>query len=879
MDELRLVLSTPPQDLAGPGRNAVAIAHASLEALRDKGDPRFLFLRSIIEICGLALQQQSQPQAQQLLSEQTELLFHCITGFRHVLLVRWEAFHDQFRRLVRDYLMALGSCSYQVTTGPVFNRTIRLALFNASASFWKRKWNESTQYASTSSTVHSVTPEEQSLMESIRAQQQISQQSQSFRIQVITLNEHNEKEDLFRFLDGVMSTACFETTACFEMASSLVGEFAGKSSSQYNMPLEFHKQAHEAFEKEGLDRTLQMSMKKLSQVVAMINNDTASHISSPVEKSKEDLALTVILLTIDVIGWEFGSGAWDSGGFPIDKGGALVKPPVAWGSVLIQPQFVSAIFLLHQRVVRNKNQSSSPELGHSIRQLILLLTSLYGDIFPTPEDQKTFAGFLLEGILQLLTISTSAIAEEHTESSESELLDTLSMVSRLIINYKLTILVQLPLMQSLLQRISNLGRYLLQQNLKECQQARGDIDGMEHREFRDEALVLLVESILLLCGDPWLIYSGSEESRKTAQAALATTLSPLYIEFVTCRTEMAYLEEIYLITNETDVDEVREGIYDVDLEEEMSSLAVVGRLDLQASLSCLSSLFSEIVPKIQSLWDAPITTVSAEAAGVLEQSRLIILYIGHLLTDENAGETRVIPDSILLACQDNQTATDMVASAVQILQQFAEYQASKIAANPSDQRLSPLLAKSFLWFFNRWAPSYILPPVYGSSTTSSTITQTWSIEEHAQKCISFLITLTLLHNCYWPQEGQVQDNAAILITSLAKRSSKIRTVMVASHSFRQLVMYYCLTCGIRHSASMKELDVTVRNRASKYAGMNIDLNMIRGFHRLPYERKGKLLTGMLLACGEKENETSSALLDNCLMATRDAFSSLVIALS
>jgi hypothetical protein len=771
--------------------------------------------------------------------------------------------------------MALGSCccANDTTAAPIFSRTIRLALYNASTSFWKREWNEDLLPPQSPSSVNgtsnsNITPAEQNLMESIRGQQS---QSQSLLIQIPELHG---KEDLFRFLDNAMTTPGLEMSSAAGYLNILVGEFAGKSSSQYNMPLEFHKQAHAAFEKEGwLDRSLQMSMKALSQVVVMLNDNNTS---SNLEKPKEDLALTVVHLTIDVIGWEFGSNAWDSGGFP-SKGSSLVRPPVAWRSVLIQPEFVKAIFLVHSQVVHNTT-SPSNDLGHSIRQLILLLASLFGDIFPTPEEQTTFAAFLLEGILHLLTMSTSAVAEQHDESSQ--LLDTLSMISRLIVNYKLTILVQLPLMQSLLQGMANIGRYLLQENLKECQSVQGDMDAMEHREWRDEALALLVEGIVMLCGDPWLLYSGSEDSRKAAQAALATTLGPLYTEFVTCRTQMAYLEEIYIMANETDCDEVREDIYAVDLEEEMASLAAVGRLDLKASLSCLTAFFSELVPKIQSLWDAPTTIeVSPEAAGVLEQSRLMTLYIGHLLTDENAGETRVIPDYILLACQDNQAATDAVVSAVQMLQQFAEYQASKIAANPGDQRLSPLLAKSFLWFFTRWAPSYILPSVYGSSTTPSTITHAWSSQERAQQSISFLITLCLHYNCYWSQEGQVQDNAALMILSLAKRGSKMRLAMVVSPSFRQLVMYFSLTCGIRHSAPREELEATVRTQASKYTNVNMDINMILGFHRLPYEIKGKLLTGILLACGEKDDETSTAFLNDCLKSTQDAFTSLVNALS
>ena len=874
MDELRQVLATP-QPGAAANANTNVIALAALQALRDEGDSRFLFLRTVLEISGMVAQE-SQSQSQRMLAQQhEELLFHCITGLRHVLLTKWKSFCGAFRKLVRDYFMALGSCSNaNDASAPIFSRTIRLALYNASTSFWKRQWTEESHISgkvSDNSTV--ATPAEQTLIEGIRTQQQQSQaQSLYLRLQIPELQN---KKDLFAFLDAAMTTPGLEMASAAGFLDILIGEFAGKSASQYNMPLEFHKRAHAAFETDGwLDQSLQISMKALSQVVALLNS------SAEIEKQKEDLASVVVQLTIDVIGWEFGSNAWDSGGFPTIKGSSLVRPPVAWRSVLVQPEFVKAVFLVHSRVAHSNNgRSISPELGHSIRQLILLLASLFGPIFPTPEDQTTFASFLLEGILHLLNMSAKTVMETQEESSE--LLDTLSMISRLIINYKLTILVQLPLMQSLLQAMANLGKYLLQENLKECQSVRGDVESMEHQEWRDEALALLVEGIVLLCNDPWLLYSGSEDSRKGARAALASTLGPLYTEFVTCRTKMANLEETYLMANEADLDEVREEIYAVDLEEEMTSLAAVGRLDLQASLSCLSASFSEMIPQLQALWNSPTSnTVSPEAAGVLEQSRLVTLYIGHLLTDENEGETRVIPDAIVSTCQSNQVATDAVISAVQLIQQFAEYQVSKIFANPSDQRLSPLLAKTFLWFFNRWGSAYILPDTYGASTTTSTISLAWANPEKAQQSISFLITLCLHYNCYWPQEGQVQENATLLLLSLAKRGSKLRLAIVSIPQFRQLVIYFCLTCGIRHSASNEEFETIVRNKAgNNFQSMNLDTNMLRGFHRLPYEIKGKLLTAILMSCGEKEDETSSALLNDCFTAIQDAFSSLVNVLS
>ncbi|KAG7367414.1 hypothetical protein IV203_030085 [Nitzschia inconspicua] len=858
--ELQQVLSLPPPDFSGDANNAAAVTHAALQALRDAGDPRFLFLRTILEVVTNMKQQQQQQRFQQ---SHDELLFHCITGCRHILLTKWTSFCDPFLRLVRDYFMTLGGTP---TTNIAMSSFLRLALFNASASFWKRNWNEDTNSTTTNAFLTNISQEEQSLMDHIR----LSQQQNGLNVPQLT-----NKLDLFRYLEEAMSpTSTTASGTTLDLASSssfmtiLVGEFAGKSASNYNMPLEFHKQAHRTFEKEGwLDQSLQMTMTALSHVVGLLNSNTAVNAAEV-----EPLALTVVQLTIDIISWEFGTDAWDSGGFPLTGGNALLKPPEEWRHFLIQPEFVTAIFRVHATVIQS-NSNTSSQLAHYVRQLILLLASLNGPIFQSKEERKTFAAILLEGILILLS---NATVQSSLASSESQLLDTLSMVSRLIVNYRLSVLVELPMMQSLHQGLSTLGRHLLQENLKECQAVHGDTEAMENREFREEALALLLEGIVLLCGDPWLLYSGSEESRKVVQAALASTLGPLYAEFVNCRTQMARLEETYLTSHETELDEVREEIYAVDLEDEMTSLSIVGRLDLQASLACLLGLFSRLIPQLQSLWNCQVGAVTADAAGLLEESRLTTMYIGHLLTDENSGETPVIPDAILATCQDSQQTTETVASAVRTLQEFAEFQASRIAAHPSDPRLSPLLAKAFLWFLNRWAPAYILPTEYGNSATQGSIVLPWSYPEQAKQSVSFILSLCLHYNCCWPQERQVQDVAASLILSMAKACSNLRLAMVESAPFRQLLNFHCLTCGIRHSAPSHEFENTVQSKAGHVA---IDMTMIRGYQRLPYEVKGRLLTGILVACSEPEDAASAALLNDCFSALQEAFSALVNVLS
>eukprot|EP00429_Kryptoperidinium_foliaceum_P005224 CAMPEP_0176008902 /NCGR_PEP_ID=MMETSP0120_2-20121206/3978_1 /TAXON_ID=160619 /ORGANISM="Kryptoperidinium foliaceum, Strain CCMP 1326" /LENGTH=377 /DNA_ID=CAMNT_0017341689 /DNA_START=88 /DNA_END=1218 /DNA_ORIENTATION=- len=373
-----------------------------------------------------------------------------------------------------------------------------------------------------------------------------------------------------------------------------------------------------------------------------------------------------------------------------------------------------------------------------------------------------------------------------SEADQSLWMDSLSMVSRLFANFKLSVLAGMPLLPNVLERVSQLGAQLLQDQWQELQQTAGDLELMLGYEWREEALRLLLEGLVLLCSDPWLLYSGSAEFRQSARQALARTLGPLYVEFVRTRPSMARLEEMYYTAQGVELEEVREEISAVDLEEEMASLAHLGRLDLLASLQCLATKFQQdIIPALQSLWEGSSNMeVSPQSSGLLEESRLATMYIGHLLTDENEGETPVIPELIVASCEQHAGTTDAIVGAIQTLQQFAHFQATKIAQHPSDPRLSPLLAKEFLWFWNRWAPAYVLPVDYGyvagTHGNHLSVTKSWTNAEKVQETVSFIITLCLHYHCHWPQERQVQEHASLLLHAMAKRCRPMRLAMVGS---------------------------------------------------------------------------------------------------
>ena len=211
-----------------------------LQALRDSGDAQYLFIRTILEL-----------QHDSMRNE--ELLFYCVTSLRHVILHKWESTATEYRNVVRDYMMALG---LQVE----LPRTVQLACFTTAVAFWKRQWNKRED----STTSSPVSPEEGALVNQMKQQ-------------LPTMVSLQTREDLFFYIESLLQPSNVKQMAlACTLLSVLIGEFSGKSAVQYRLPLEFHKRAHGAFERDGwLDTCLRLSMGALSYTVGAISENSS----------------------------------------------------------------------------------------------------------------------------------------------------------------------------------------------------------------------------------------------------------------------------------------------------------------------------------------------------------------------------------------------------------------------------------------------------------------------------------------------------------------------------------------------------------------------------------------------------------------------------
>jgi len=910
-NELRQLLATPPQPSEGQPATALPtdprqIAFLALQRLRESGDPSFLFLRTLIELAS------SGPAGVSGANE--ELAFHCAGGTRHVLLHRWATYTKEFRDATRDWLASLGMGISAQHPGADLRlpRTVANACLGCSASLWKRGWKT---VALTIGRMHRASADEAegagagTRAENAEAQAHLIQMMQAHTAYVP--HRMADRDELFQlveslvnrpFASGSAAAASVVDLAVAAQASSflrtILGEVSGTSmGGGYNQPLEFHRNVHSTFESidNGLDATLKMAMSGLGGIVRTLTDASSARQDVPAQVI--EVCSNVVVLTVDALSWDFGSSSTRSifilgggkGGSGATGGGSIIiRPPERWRDYLIRPDFLGAVFAVYT-AVRTQPYGQTFELVHRIRQLLLMLSSVSGSIYETSDQRQAYASFLVDGCLNVLGLlhqeSTGQIAGYDEELAEGETVDLCAMVTALIANFKVENLSKLPSFGNLLGAVTAIGNDLLQKGLVECERAKGDVADMDGTEWRNEALGHLLDASVLLADDPWLL-GGGGDAALAAEAALASSLSPLYGSYVTVRTKMARLEEYFASNNADDLDEVREEISEIATEEEMTSASSLGRLNVATSATSLTALLQECLPKLQSFYEAPADQVmkageiSPDAAALLEEARLLIVCITHLLTDDNAGEMPMIPEAIIKACRPGGSGVatiGSIAGMVSSLMKLAEYQVSLVAANASDPRLSPLMAKTQLWLLNRWAPAYILTPSLEYDRTSGGILGTWSSQEAATSAVNFCVTLCLHYHCYWPQENQVQEAATELMISLSKRGKSIRDLILHSTSFQTLAAIHSATTSLRHSSSAAEVHATLAN--ANAAGQTLEEKMIKGYIRLPYSDQAKILTSLLVASSEIGDEKAKAIFETCLVSVQNSFSSLAQALS
>ena len=362
---------------------------------------------------------------------------------------------------------------------------------------------------------------------------------------------------------------------------------------------------------------------------------------------------------------------------------------------------------------------------------------------------------------------------------------------------------------------------------------------------------------------------------------------------------MAYLQAGYMVKEGASgkaivhTDETRDNanaendeIKQMATEEEMTAVACLGRLHLPSALACMGSLFQGVLPRLKATWQE-IGPVTPDIAGLLEETRNMVLHMGYLLTDgdECKGPKQPrIPPSIEWSCTVEPTLISEIASLIEALMHLMEVQVTSISGTSHNPRSGATLGKSLLWFLTRWTPAYLYQDAGDKNMQSSNLKLFWAGQsESAKQVVGFSIWLCMQYITYWTECSTFQCDIAGLLGAMAQHSHHMRAVIVQQPTFQQIVLYHCITVGIPTSSfsSQEQYETAVRTVMTKFpnASSTTDMVGVRGYHKLAQDEKSKMLTALLLVCCDESVDAANAMFVELLKSVESTFSSLVQDLS
>ncbi|CBJ26385.1 conserved unknown protein [Ectocarpus siliculosus] len=598
--------------------------------------------------------------------------FHALLALQEAVLARWDSVPPADRRALKGYLWEFLCREWARLERSVVSQALRTFCV-----FWRRGWSAETEEA---------------------------------------------KLSLFALLQQGASEGGAAALRSAKALFSLVSEFSSTRATALGLPLEFFRATHAAFNKLGLDQSLALSMELLGETVKAVATPEALSDTSVLE-----LVTTVVNVCAEVLSWEFKYvEAWQ-----IPPAQQLIRPGPRWRAYLVRPDFLGAVFNVYHRVRLRGTAGPGGTLPHALRQLLLQLSSVHGDIFENDDQRKAYASFLVEGAAAVLAapFSSAGVRQEGVhqgaaeaaaeEAQADEYIGIASMAVRLVSNFKLSTLGQLDSFAAFAQHLAALSSRMLHES-----KALAGRDDDEDVGWRRETFALLLEAWVAMAEDFEVTGGENQGMRKGMQDATF----PLYEQYLEHELTVSRVEAEASVGHEEDDEEEEIGAADKD--EQMCSAACLGRLSLARALAAVDVQVRGVSEVLSRLLETGAVNgqpgllpggqeLSPAATGVMEQARTAVVLAAHLIADKDDS---MVPERLHAVLLVDDHAAELLVSLVHSLLNLLELHVTLLERGAQQQQqgagggggcssssplLSPYLGGALLWCLTRWASGYL----------------------------------------------------------------------------------------------------------------------------------------------------------------------------
>jgi hypothetical protein len=614
--------------------------------------------------------------------------------------------------------------------------------------------------------------------------------------------------------------------AALEIVHATLSEFGAPSSGVVGgaLPWSMHARARAAFQTHHLLRAVHVGLGHLQRLYAV-----PPPLPPPLART---LAQCATVLS-SAFSWDF-DGVGEAAAVGDARPGLnaiVVKPPSGapgtargWMDLLGRSDLVAAVLQLLAAHAPPPGAgpvggggaagAAAEELAHSLRQLLVMLSSVSRRVFDDDANYATYAATLLGGIAELLATAPAAVGgPARAVRGEAAFRDGCVALQRLIVCAGAEALLALP--NTTLEGAVRLLHASTMHTVSCAMQSPAAA-----AEEENDAAALLAEAHDVLL-DGWVSLLHGTGTLRRRPPALDDAAYHVYEACV--RAKLHASAQAAALCAEEEVDD---GAEDADTERErLSALSVLGRARVRSAVPLLLSALSTSGANLQQYCElvasggpeaaarAGVSAATLEAT--LEELDCLVALSGHLIADApEAGETAEPPpefaafDSpmspvaggaggagaeVAAAAASGHPVAALSEGVLRVLrlqlQAICTYDVPP-AASPLASALSPALGTSLLHFLRRFACCYLMPDEATCSVLSPTLLRLWGGDTPgAAGLLTLCVDAAVVYLQRWPLEADVAEEACTLLAALARLRAPRRgpaQALSALPSWRQL---------------------------------------------------------------------------------------------
>jgi len=710
----------------------------------------------------------------QMSTVDTFVQFQAALVLRHSAVEQWEAMNPQSRIGLRKNVFET-----IVNRGEAMQRVVRMQLLQALAVMWKRGWLD----------------KDGSVV--------------------------NAKTELFEQISVLLQTGSgrFRNIIGLRLLVALVHEFSSSKASEIGLSFSYHRKCHESFEMAGLRDSFMLASNVLFEMTKLPQLDQLA-----AEVISSSLALLEACLA-----WDFRCGSASSDAsktfrsessiatsehvtLKIDE---IIKPGPSWRMVLVGGNLIQTLFQLYDgtRASSIGNTGSGAEnVSHQIRQLLVFLGSVNGDIFESDEMRANYVNLLISGSLfgvvasPMVPMNVAAGLVQTFESSKAdskealcaagaaEYLDMCNLMAHLMSNFGSDVFACLDSNSSRFMEIVD-AMFWFSKSLLEgaavCV-SRPIQQNVEHDEDDDIDHSWLMEGFGHML-DIWVAFCkwASKKSQQGLPSNQAKQVA--FVREKSTELYSFYVEKRLIIARASMEREEHEVFNEVEMFEDESvlddhliSISFLGRADATRGVAGMTRVFRITQEKLQSCMNMPISDAStSECSKLSEELYWVVLLSAYLLADSSEGECAMIPLPILQVsasfCEHQNTKNDQTAMQDPVLQlawciiRMVEFDSERVnASQGADSRLSPLLSEKLLSALARIVQTYLLPDegLYSGPHIRVRCGLPFSVStcfgqnDTGMQVTDFLVKSASIYLSNWGIEGGVNTQALSLLRAV-----------------------------------------------------------------------------------------------------------------